>query len=109
MLAVLMMVPLLGMLLVRNEAHFAEKVRGSDKGVDYSHAASATGSPTQMVTRPGLYTTIAILVIAGLCGAYSQLQPRYRLADQLPDRETDRAGGAPPRRQAHAAPIRSTC
>jgi predicted RND superfamily exporter protein len=87
MLAVLMMVPLLGMLLVRNEAHFAEKVRGSDKGVDYLRRFCHWVA-TQMVTRPSLYTTIAILVIAGLCGAYSQLQPRYRLADQLPDRET---------------------
>jgi uncharacterized protein len=87
MIAVLMMVPLLGMLLVRKEAHFAEKVRGSDKGVDYLRRFCHWVA-TQMVTRPGLYTTIAVLVIAGLCGAYSQLQPRYRLADQLPDRET---------------------
>jgi predicted RND superfamily exporter protein len=82
-----MMVPLLGMLLVRKEAHFAETVRASDKGVDYLRRFCHWVA-TQMVTRPGLYTTSAVIVIAGLCVAYSQLQPRYRLADQLPDRET---------------------
>jgi predicted RND superfamily exporter protein len=62
-------------------------VRASDKGVDYLRRFCHWVA-TQMVTRPGLYTTSAVIVIAGLCVAYSQLQPRYRLADQLPDRET---------------------
>jgi uncharacterized protein len=87
MVAVLMLVPLLGVLLVRKEAQFAEKVRGSDTGVDvlrrFCHWIA-----TQMVTRPGLYTAIGLIVVIGLSVAYMQLQPRYRLADQLPDRET---------------------
>jgi len=87
MVAVLMMVPLLGVLLIRKEGHFAEQVRRSDKGVDILRKFCSWVA-TQMVTRPGLYTTIALVVVGGLCAAYAQLQPRYRLADQLPDRET---------------------
>ena len=86
MIAVLMMVPLLGVLLVRKEAHFAEKVRGSDKGVDVLRRFCSWVA-TQMVTRPGLYSATALVVVGGLAVAYSQLEPRYRLADQLPDRE----------------------
>jgi predicted RND superfamily exporter protein len=86
MIAVLMMVPLLGMLLIHKEAHFAEKVRGSDKGVELLRRF-CSWIATQMVTRPGLYTAIGFAVVAGLSVAYTQLEPRYRLADQLPDRE----------------------
>src|SRR3569832_2747589 len=41
-----------------------------------------------MVSRPCLYTAIGLIVVLGLSVAYMQLQPRYRLADQLPDKET---------------------
>ena len=87
MAAVLMMVPLLGVLLVRKEAHFAEQVRHSDKGVDVLRRFCSWVA-TQMVTRPGLYTSLAVALVLALSIAYTQLQPRYRLADQLPDRET---------------------
>jgi uncharacterized protein len=87
MIAVLMLVPLLGVLLVRKEARFAEKVRGSDTGVDVLRRF-CSWIATQMVSRPGLYTAIGLIVVIGLSAAYMQLQPRYRLADQLPDKET---------------------
>ena len=87
MIAVLMLVPLLGVLLIRKEARFAEKVRGSDTGVDVLRRF-CSWIATQMVSRPGLYTAIGFIVVIGLSVAYMQLQPRYRLADQLPDKET---------------------
>jgi predicted RND superfamily exporter protein len=40
-----------------------------------------------MVARPGLYSLISLLVVAALSLGYAQLQARYRLADQVPDRE----------------------
>ncbi|HXD46737.1 MAG TPA: MMPL family transporter [Pseudolabrys sp.] len=86
MAAVLMLVPLLGMLLIRNESGFADEVRGGDTGVDILRRF-CSWIATQMVTRPGTYSLVGLLVVVGLSAVYLQLQPRYRLADQLPDRE----------------------
>jgi predicted RND superfamily exporter protein len=41
----------------------------------------------KMVGRPGLYSVIGIVVVAALGIVYFQLDPRYRLADQVPDRQ----------------------
>ncbi|MGN6571123.1 MAG: efflux RND transporter permease subunit [Pseudolabrys sp.] len=86
MAAVLMLVPLLGMLLVRNVSRFAEEARSADTGLNFLRRF-CSWIATQMVTRPGLYSLISVVVVGVLCGVYLQLQPRYRLADQLPDRE----------------------
>src|SRR6185437_7096356 len=83
MAAVLMLVPLLGMLLIRNESGFADEVRGGDTGVDILRRF-CSWIATQMVTRPGTYSLVGLLVVVGLSAVYLQLQPRYRLADQLP-------------------------
>ena len=40
-----------------------------------------------MVGRPGLFSLIASIVVGGLGGVYANLQPRYRLADQVPDKQ----------------------
>jgi predicted RND superfamily exporter protein len=40
-----------------------------------------------MVKRPGLYSLIGLLVVAALGGVFVNLQPRYHLADQVPDKE----------------------
>jgi predicted RND superfamily exporter protein len=39
-----------------------------------------------MVGRPGLFSLIALLVVVGLGIIYASLEPRYRLADQVPDK-----------------------
>lgn len=41
----------------------------------------------RMVARAGLYSLIGLLVVGGLTLIYANLEPRYRLADQVPDRE----------------------
>jgi hypothetical protein len=41
----------------------------------------------RMVARPGLYSLLSLLVVVVLSLGYAQLQPRYRLADQVPDRQ----------------------
>jgi predicted RND superfamily exporter protein len=40
-----------------------------------------------MIRRPGLYSLISLIVVGGLVLIYSSLDPRYRLADQVPDKE----------------------
>lgn len=86
MVAVVTMVPLLGVLLIRNEAGFASSVRGMDKALDVLRRFCGWVA-LRMVTHPGLYTLAGLLVVIALALGYTQLQPRYRLADQVPDRE----------------------
>ncbi len=40
-----------------------------------------------MVARPGLFSLIAVLFVGGLAIIYANLEPRYRLADQVPDKQ----------------------
>ena len=86
LVAVIMIVPLLGVLLIRNEAGFAASVRGMDKALDVLRRFCGWIA-VRMVTHPGLYTLTGLLVVVGLSIGYSQLQPHYRLADQVPDRQ----------------------
>src|SRR3984957_17823666 len=86
MVAVLMLVPLLGVLLVRQEAAFVAEVRGADLAIDVLRRF-CFWIAARMVSRPGLYSLISVLVIGVLGFNYANLQPRYRLADQVPDRE----------------------
>ncbi len=86
MVAVVTMVPLLGVLLIRNEAEFASSVRGMDKALDVLRRFCGWIA-VRMVTHPGLYTLAGLLVVIALSLGYAQLQPHYRLADQVPDRE----------------------
>jgi uncharacterized protein len=86
LLGVLMLVPLLGVLLIRKESAFAAKVRAADTGVNALRRFCGWVA-IRMVNRPGLYSLISVLVVGGLCVIYATLEPRYRLADQVPDRE----------------------
>jgi len=86
LVAVLTLVPLLGVLLVRREAVFVAKVKGADFAVDLLTRFCAWIA-ARMVRHAGLYSLIAVLVVAGLGFVYANLQPRYRLADQVPDKQ----------------------
>jgi predicted RND superfamily exporter protein len=86
MLAVLMLVPLLGVLLVRKESSFAAEVKEADTAVDVLRRFCAWIA-ARMVSQPGLYTLLSVLIVGGLGLIYANLEPRYRLADQVPDRE----------------------
>jgi predicted RND superfamily exporter protein len=86
LLGVLMLVPLLGVLLIRNEEQFAARVRRSDFGVNALRQFCAWIA-ARMVSHPALYSLISLLVVGGLAVVYATLEPRYRLADQVPDRE----------------------
>src|SRR3977135_2169006 len=86
MFAVLMLVPLLGVLLLRKESIFAAEVKEADTAVDVLRRFCAWIA-AKMVSRPGLYTLLSVLVVGSLALIYENLAPRYRLADQVPDRE----------------------
>jgi len=85
LVAVLMGVPLLGVLLI-NETGFVSSVKGMDKALDVLRRF-CSWIALRMVARPGLYSLAGLIVVAGLSVGYAQLQPRYRLAEQVPDRE----------------------
>jgi uncharacterized protein len=85
LIAVLSLVPVFGVLLVRNENLFAVKFQSADAGVQ-ALRNFCYWIAVRMVSRPGLFSLIAVLLVAGLGVVYGNLQPRYRLADQVPDK-----------------------
>jgi uncharacterized protein len=86
LVTVLTLVPGLGVLLIRHEKAFATKMRGADTGVDVLRQFCGWVA-RRMVSRPGLYSLISVVVVAGLAVNYLRLEPRYRLADQVPDKQ----------------------
>src|ERR1700757_805479 len=91
LVAVLSLVPVFGVLLVRNEKVFAVKFQGADAGVQMLRNF-CYWIAVRMVSRPGLFSLIAVLFVGGLGIIYAHLEPRYRLADQVPHKR--QAGGA---------------
>ncbi|MCW5701187.1 MAG: RND family transporter [Bradyrhizobium sp.] len=85
LVAVLSLVPVFGVLLVRNEKIFAVKFQGADAGVQMLRNF-CYWIAVRMVNRPGLYSLIALVMVGGLGIIYASLEPRYRLADQVPDK-----------------------
>ncbi len=83
---VITLLPLLGVLLVRREEVFAERIKGADVGVD-SLRAFCSWIALRVVARPGLYSLISLVVVAGLGLTYTNLRARYRLADQVPNKQ----------------------
>jgi predicted RND superfamily exporter protein len=86
LIAVLSLVPVFGVLLVRNEQLFAAKFKAADAGVN-ALRAFCYWIAVRMVGRPGLFSLIAVVFVGGLAVVYANLEPRYRLADQVPDKQ----------------------
>ena len=86
LVAVLSLVPVFGVLLVRNEKVFAVKFQGADAGVQ-ALRNFCYWIAVRMVGRPGLFSLIAVIFVGGLAVIYANLEPRYRLADQVPDKQ----------------------
>ena len=85
LIAVLSLVPVFGVLFVRNEKVFAVKFQSADAGVQ-ALRNFCYWIAVRMVGRPGLFSLLAVLLVAGLGFIYATLEPRYRLADQVPDK-----------------------
>jgi uncharacterized protein len=86
LIAVLSLVPVFGVLFVRNEKVFAVKFQGADAGVQMLRNF-CYWIAVRMVSRPGLFSLIAVIFVGGLAVVYANLEPRYRLADQVPDKQ----------------------
>jgi predicted RND superfamily exporter protein len=86
LVAVLSLVPLFGVLLVRREQVFAEKIKAADWGVNALRTFCAWIA-VRMTRRPAMWSLLGLLVVAGLTVVYANLEPRYRLADQVPDKK----------------------
>src|SRR5450432_3444551 len=86
LIAVLSLVPVFGVLFVRNEKVFAAKFQGADAGVN-ALRAFCYWIAVRMVSRPGLFSLLAVIFVGGLAVVYANLEPRYRLADQVPDKQ----------------------
>jgi len=86
LLAVLSLVPVFGVLFVRNEKIFAVKFQSADAGVQMLRNF-CYWIAVRMVSRPGLFSLVAVLFVGALAAMYANLEPRYRLADQVPDKQ----------------------
>src|SRR5947209_3055290 len=86
LIAVLSLVPVFGVLFVRNERVFAVKFQSADAGVQ-GLRNFCYWIAVRMVGRPGLFSLLAVLFVGGLGFIYANLEPRYRLADQVPDKQ----------------------
>jgi uncharacterized protein len=86
LVAVLMLLPLLGILLLRTKEEVVDEQRATS-GPLAALQRFCGWIAAKMVGHPGRYTFVGLAVIVLLGLAYTQLQPRYRLADQVPDRE----------------------
>ena len=86
LLAVLILAPVLGLALVRNVQGLATSTARSDTGVQILRRFCGWIA-ARMASHAAVYSVVAVLIVAGLGFAYSHLQPSYRLAEQVPDKE----------------------
>ena len=84
--AVILVLPLMGLYLIRNEAKLARDRSPADRLMD--GLGTLVGWIVDRVVHwPFLTTVVALASFLVLGHAYLQLEPRYRLADAVPDRE----------------------
>jgi predicted RND superfamily exporter protein len=86
LVTMLSLVPTFGVLLIRDEARLVATLRAADPGVA-TLRRFCDWIARHMVSRPGLFSLVDLSVVAILAVVYSGLEPSYRLADQVPDRQ----------------------
>ena len=84
--AVIVVLPLLAILFIRNEAKLARDRTPADGMMD-KLGTFVGGIVDRVVRHPVFYTALGLGLFAVFSLAHLQLEPRYRLADQVPDRE----------------------
>jgi predicted RND superfamily exporter protein len=86
-LAVAIVVPTLAVFLIQKEEVPKNPVdQAHDGGIGFLHRLT-TGVMRHVIQFPASYTIAGILAVIATGYAYVQLQPMYRLADQVPDKE----------------------
>jgi uncharacterized protein len=84
--AVILVLPILGVMLIRNEAKLAKDRTPADALMD--GLGTIVGSIVDhVVRRPYFYTLTGVVLFGLFTAAFIALPTRYRLADQVPDRE----------------------
>lgn len=84
--AVILVLPILGIMLIRNEATLARDRAPADALMD--GLGTIVGAIVDhVVKRPYFYTVLGVGLFAVLTAGFLDLPSRYRLADQVPDRE----------------------
>jgi uncharacterized protein len=86
LVTMLSLVPTLGVLLIRDEARLVATLRAADPGVT-TLRRFCDWIARRMVSRPALFSLVDLAVVAALAVVYFGLEPSYRLADQVPDKE----------------------
>ncbi|MFN0219523.1 MAG: efflux RND transporter permease subunit [Hyphomicrobium sp.] len=85
-IAVIVVLPLIAVLLIRNEQKLSKDRTPADGLMD--SLGTLVGAIVDRVVRhPVAYTALGLGLFAIFATAHLHLQPRYRLADQVPDRE----------------------
>jgi len=85
-IAVILVLPILGAVFIRNEAALAKDRAPADALMD-GLGGIVGWVVDRVVHRPYLYTAIGVALFAVFTAAFIDLPTRYRLADQVPDRE----------------------
>ena len=93
LVSVLTLLPLLGLALVRTGDTFATKMATGDTGVNALRGFCAWIA-ARMTAHPAVYSAVAVVVVVALGVVYGHLEPRYRLADQVPDKQQAVAASA---------------
>lgn len=84
--AVIVVLPILALLFVRNEKTLAKDHTPADGLMD-ALGVFVGGIVDRVVKHSVVYTAIAFALFAYFASLHLALEPRYRLADQVPDRE----------------------
>ncbi len=84
--AVVAVLPLLALALIRNEAALSAERAPVDAWMD-GLGTFVGAIVDRVVRRPVAYTALGLALFVLFGAAHLALQPRYRLADQVPDRE----------------------
>ncbi len=84
--AVILVLPILGVMLIRNEAALAKDRTPADALMD-GLGGIVGWIVDRVVHRPYFYTFLGVGLFLLFSAAFAELPTRYRLADQVPDRE----------------------
>jgi len=85
-LAVILVLPLLAVLLLSNDSRVAAKLAEQDGPMNMLRRFCAA-TAALVTRRPWAFAALGLGLVIGFGVAHITLEPRYRLADQVPDRE----------------------
>ncbi|MGE0610799.1 MAG: RND family transporter, partial [Hyphomicrobiales bacterium] len=85
-IASIVLVPLIATFLLRDDGSLGERLKVRDPGIS-ALKTLAGWIAVQTTRRPALFFTLGLICVVGFGSVYLSLSPRYRLADQVPDRQ----------------------